>query len=151
MEIEFNLDSNPQDFFDILPLEWKEEIEDSWPFYESFTNLYTILSENTIIAGGLVFAACPKDMEKHQEVAENWFSKGYLYIGFLFVHESFRNYKLGSTWLKELKNRYPDQNYWLTVEEEGLIYFYQKNGFVLETELVSHDSKEWLLSYTSNY
>jgi hypothetical protein len=55
---------------------------------------------------------------------------------------------LASQWLTLLKNQDPTQKYWLTIEEEWLKHFYEKNGFVLIEESKDEDDKEWLYVFS---
>ena len=60
---------------------------------------------------------------------KNGSNKGYLYVGFIFVIEERRQQNLGSIWLDNLKKMYPNQKFWLTIEDLKLDTFYVKNGF----------------------
>ncbi|MFZ2285285.1 MAG: hypothetical protein WAV86_15570, partial [Lutibacter sp.] len=73
---------------------------------------------------------------------------GYLYIGFIWVPLEKRNRNLASQWLTLLKNQDPTQKYWLTIEEEWLKHFYEKNGFVLIEESDDDENKEWLYLFS---
>ena len=88
-------------------------------------------------------------MGKLHAVDERYlFSEGYLYIGFIWVPEHNRNRQLASQWLTLLKNQDPNQKYWLTIEEQPLKYFYEKNGFKLIKESNDEDDKEWLYVFS---
>ena len=78
------------------------------------------------------------------------FKQGYLYLGFIFVLEEYRQKKLASKWLLEVKNSYKKPKFWLSIEDYSLHSFYQKNGF----KIIAEDSKakdpEWLLVFDNN-
>lgn len=150
MEINFKKVKGNQ-FFSILPEDWRSEIEPLWDKYKVDTGVYILKDNKKTIAGGLVFSTCSPDMLNREEEFQKWISQGYLYIGFLWVDEAYRGKSLGSMWLNELKNRNKHQKYWLTVEEESLVLFYQKNGFILVKELQKGENKEWLLTYSPSY
>jgi hypothetical protein len=53
------LTSQPQQFFDLLPTEWQEEIVPFWGDYGDLAKIYVIKEDGVIIGGGIVFYACP--------------------------------------------------------------------------------------------
>ena len=108
-----------------------------------------IFKENEeLIAGGIVFSEKINEMTPFENSFEYLFKEGYLYLGYIWVVEQHRNKKLASKWLSYLKIQNPLQNYWLTIEEEELKHFYEKNDFKLIAESEDTDSKEWILTYT---
>ena len=121
--------TNITSFFRILPKDWQEGIVPFWENYIETTKCFLLVDNNKIIAGGLVFSTCPPDMLYAKEEAEIWINKGYLYVGFIFVIEEKRKQNLGSIWLDNLKKIYPNQKFWLTIEDLKLDTFYVKNGF----------------------
>ena len=142
------LDSDPNRFFDLLPSYWQEEIVPYWAQYQDSASIYVLEEDNQVIGGGIVFSTCPPDIDYFKNDAKQWFDNGYLYLGFIWISEERRNRNLGSLWLKELKNKHPQQKYWLLIEEEKLHGFYRKNGFVLEITINNQGTSEWL--YTLN-
>ena len=70
------------------------------------------------------------------------------YIGFLFVDPKYRGKSLGSEWLTALKYQFPDQSYWLTIEDEGLRSFYENNGFKCVSKSKDKDNPEWIFTFT---
>ena len=116
-------------FFKILPKDWQEGIVPFWEDYKKTTKGYLLIDTNTIIAGGLLFSKCPPDMLYAHEEAASWINKGYLYVGYIYVIEARRHQNLGTIWLHELKKQYPNQKFWLTIEDLKLDAFYVKNGF----------------------
>jgi len=134
-------------FLEILPVDWQEEIVPFWENYKKTTSIYVLEENNQILAGGLIFSECPPDMEFFKIEAQEFFEKGYFYLGFLWVPEHLRNHNLGTLWLNALKQLDPNQKYWLTIEEEKLRYFYEKNEFeycqLVQNKLI----KEQLLIY----
>lgn len=143
------LESNPQEFFKILPPDWQEAIVPLWNDYKSSAKIYVFKENRFIIAGGIVFSTCPPDMTSHSKEAQKWFDKGYLYIGFLFVNELYRHQRLGSLWIQCLKELMPNQNFWLVIEDENLGYFYERQGFTKEKSIVTDYNTEWLYTYQS--
>ena len=139
--------SNEHDFFDLLPQDWKDVISPSWHSYSENSSIFLLKDNEQIVAGGVVFSTCPPDMLYDQAEAGKWFDKGYLYIGFLWVPEKFRNHHYGSGWIRSLKNKFPSQKFWLTIEDEGLKGFYIKNGFRSVKALQNGPGTEWLMIY----
>lgn len=136
-----------QDFFQLLPIDWKNSIIPFWDNYASNSSIYLLCDDDKIIAGGIVFNTCSPDMMYNELEAAKWFNSGYLYLGFIWVIEEYRNKKTGSTWLQALMKKFPTQKFWLTIDEENLAFFYIKNGFKLITSLKNGDETEWLLTY----
>ncbi|MEJ1222374.1 GNAT family N-acetyltransferase [Sediminicola sp. 1XM1-17] len=137
-----------KDFFRMLPSDWEEIIAPAWNAVKDTSTLYGIVEEGTIIAGGIVFRErLPEMTEFELKIGQAYFDRGFGYIGFLWVAENRRNEQLGSKWLTLLKNQDQKQGFWLTIEDEGLKKFYQKNGF--ETIAASEDKEnmEWLCVY----
>ncbi|WP_053975684.1 GNAT family N-acetyltransferase [Mangrovimonas xylaniphaga] len=116
-------------FFEKLPEDWQEAIVPFWETIKETTTLYVIKNNNEIMVGGLVFKQCPPDLLYYKEGAENWFSNGYLYLGFIYTIEAFRGQKLGSDWLRLVRENYPQNGFWLAIEDETLHSFYRTNGF----------------------
>lgn len=116
-------------FFEMLPSDWKDNIVPFWDDLKSTTQLFVLIENETIIAGGLVFSKCPPDLMYYKKKANKWFEKGYLYLGFIFVDERQRNRSLGSLWLENIKKQYPKTGFWLAIEDENLHKFYYKNDF----------------------
>lgn len=144
-----HLSKNTNSFFNCLPQDWQDEIVPFWNAYQDTSKIYTLQENDQIIGGGIVFSTPPPDIDYFKEEAQEWFSNGFLYIGFLWIDEDKRNNNLGSFWLDELKRNHPEQNYWLLIEEERLHRFYQRNGFILN-KTISHDEHpEWLYSFES--
>lgn len=141
MELE-NYTSKPQQFFDILPNDWKENIVPFWESIKSTTQLFVLVENNIVLAGGLVFSKCPPDMMYYEQKAKDWFNKGYLYLGFIFVDETQRHRRLGSLWLDKIKEQFPKNGLWLSIEDENLHKFYVKNGFKRVATLNNGESKE---------
>lgn len=134
-------------FFPILPVIWQENIVPFWEEYKQSAKIYGLFEGAALMAGGIVFSTCSPDMRYNPVEAQTWLDQGYLYIGFLWVPEEYRGKRLGSAWLKLLIQDFPEQKYWLTVEEEELIQFYQKNHFKLIKSLKNGEDTDWLLVY----
>lgn len=134
-------------FFPILPVIWQENIVPFWEEYKQSAKIYGLFEGAALMAGGIVFSTCSPDMWYNRVEAQTWLDQGYLYIGFLWVPEVYRGKRLGSAWLKMLMQDFPEQKYWLTVEEEDLIQFYKKNHFKLIKSLKNGEDTDWLLVY----
>ncbi|MCB0448138.1 MAG: GNAT family N-acetyltransferase [Gelidibacter sp.] len=141
------LDADPDQFFDILPQDWQDEIVPHWDNYKNTATIYIIESEGHVIAGGILFSTCSPDISYYKKEAQSWFDKGYLYIGYLWVAEDMRNMNLGSFWLNQLKKELPEQHFWLLIEEERLHNFYLKNDFRLIETLKNDVHSEWLYAF----
>ncbi len=141
------LNDHHHSFFDMLPMDWQQEIVPFWDDYEDSSTIYVIEQNKQIIGGGIVFTTCPPDIDYYKTEAKEWFDNGYNYLGFIWIAENKRNMNLGSFWLEELKKSNPNQSYWLLIEEDHLHRFYQKNGFVLNKTIVHNHSPEWLYSF----
>lgn len=140
-----DLTGRAERFFGVLPDDWREGIAPYWHKYEESTNVYVLEKENRIAGGGLVFSTPAPDTLTYKEEAEHWFDQGYLYIGFLWIDEQFRNQRLGSYWLRQLFARDQSQRFWLAIEEEDLAAFYQKNGFYVKKTIHPGSSMEWIM------
>ncbi|MCK7590984.1 GNAT family N-acetyltransferase [Subsaxibacter sp. CAU 1640] len=151
METTFSLlnSNDSKQFFDILPKDWQDEIVPFWDNYRVDSKIYVIKEDEQIIGGGVVFSTCPPDVDYYKKEAQQWFDKNFHYLGFIWIDKNKRNRNLGSYWLYELKKAYPNQKYWLLIEEEHLHRFYQKNGFVLDKMIVNNGTPEWLYTFES--
>ena len=139
---------NYQDFFKILPQDWQEVIRPLWKDYKKSANIYALLDEKQLVAGGIVFRTAPPNRTEFEiAVGEEYVVKGYHYIGFLFVDPKRRNEALGTRWLSALKSHFPEQGFWLTIEEQVLETFYVKNGFVRVSESADVGVPEWMFIY----
>lgn len=145
MNLKFsNVTESPEQFFNMLPDDWKPYIVPYWEDYKDSAKIYVLKENKETVAGGLVFSKSLPDMSDFERAQQHLFKEGYLYIGFIWVPLDKRNRNLASQWLTLLKNQDPTQKYWLTIEEEWLKHFYEKNGFVLIEESDDADNKEWL-------
>lgn len=135
------------DFFKLFPEDWYNGIAPYWDEYKQTSSIFTLNFNNKIIAGGIVFNKCSPDMIYNETETQKWLDNGYLYLGFIWVKEEYRNKKIGSLWLKSLINKFPKQKFWLTVDEKNLISFYEKNGFELIKSLKNDENIEYLLAY----
>ena len=141
--------NTPNDFFSILPEDWRCLIAPYWEGYKANSTIYVLENHKEIVGGGIVFASASPDMTHFEKTqGKVYFDLGYLYIGFLWVIPEYRGRELGSKWLSLLKEQNKNQSYWLTIEEENLKAFYKKNGFECVAESDS-TTKEWLLVYKS--
>lgn len=148
MEIELvELQQLPESFFQLLPEDWQETIVPCWENYKGSAQIYTLTSESKILGGGIVFSSVSPDTEVYYFEAQNMLNQGYLYLGFLWINNEFRDKGFGSLWLKKLFKKNPQQKYWLSIEDFGLSSFYIKNGFKLLKQVEVDDSIEWIMVY----
>jgi len=148
MNLQFiNVTDEPNQFFNMLPEDWKPYIVPYWDSYRDSAKIYVLKENDEVVAGGLVFSKSLPDMSDFERSQQYLFKEGYLYIGFIWVPLHKRNRNLASQWLTLLKNQDPNQKYWLTIEEAWLKHFYEKNGFVLIEESNDAANKEWLFTW----
>lgn len=135
-----------QRFFNILPPDWQESIIPFWPSYQNNARIFVLEKSVEVIGGGIVFSTVSPDTMPYQDEAQKWVDIGYLYIGFLWIDEKYRDQKLGSRWIQEVLKTFPQQAFWLTIDDLKLLPFYERNGFKLikMVELESHN--EWVLA-----
>ncbi len=114
-------------FFQILPKDWQESLEKI--FIEEEAIIYVFIENDLIVAGGILFKNYNDDMSNFKEESKLYLKVNYLYIGYLYVVETFRGKSLGSSWINYIKKAYPETKFWLTIEEENLEAFYLQNGF----------------------
>ena len=136
--------SRPNQFFSILPKDWQEIIVPAWQYYKEEASIFILKDKLKVIAGGIVFNHSIPNASLFEESNYDLFQAGYKYIGYVWVVPSYRKQGLASLWLTLLKEKFTNQHYWLTIEEESLRNFYEKNGFQLYKES-NNEVKEWLL------
>ncbi|MFP5471539.1 MAG: GNAT family N-acetyltransferase [Bacteroidia bacterium] len=135
----------PEVFFSILPKDWQKEIIPHWSNYTSTAKIYVLKQHNKILGGGIVFSTVSPDTMAYKELAQTYFDKGYLYLAFIYVDEKLRGKNLGSIWLQNSLKTYPNQKFWLTIEDISLKSFYEKNGFELTQKISLPDWDEWVI------
>jgi len=141
-----DLTRTPELFFDILPTDWRTEIEPFWPEYKKTSQIYGLDEEGEIIAGGIVFSSVSPDTKGYGEIAQKWLDQGYLYMGFIYVQEDRRGEGLGTLWINKVKQQDSQQKYWLAIDEYGLSNFYRKLGFSVVEEVRNGADPEWILA-----
>jgi GNAT superfamily N-acetyltransferase len=141
MEIK-NYTDKAQSFFKMLPKDWQENIIPFWDELKASTQVYVLMDNGALVAGGLLFSKCPPDMLYYKKEADKWFKKGYIYLGFIYVDETKRNQNLGSLWLDKVKELYPNNGFWLSIEDEKLHKFYTRNQFEKIATVKNQDSLE---------
>ncbi|EMR01809.1 GNAT family N-acetyltransferase [Cesiribacter andamanensis] len=138
---------SPASFFSILPPDWQEGIVPHWSAYEQSARIFVLEADGQILGGGIVFSSTSPDTHPtYLEDAQRWFAEGYLYIGFLWISEQYRDKQLGSAWLQQLYDQLPLNRFWLAIEDYRLANFYRRNGFTLIEELTGPDTTEWVLA-----
>ena len=137
---------NPEMFFDLLPPDWREGIEPSWLEYRQSAHILALLAGEEVLGGGIVFATVSPDALSYRELAQSWFDRGFLYIGFLYFSEKHRGRGLGSRWITLLRQAFPGRKFWLTIDDRNLAPFYERNGFDLVRQIDGPYGDEWLLA-----
>ena len=149
MTIKFrSLEKDPIQFFNILPQDWQQIIVPNWEEFKDSASIYVFKENEAVIAGGIVFKSGHPNSTDFENKYNYLYDEKYYYLGFLWVIPEKRNQQLASKWLTEIKKAYSNQKFWLTIEEEPLKYFYQKNDFKLIAESNDENYKEWVLTYT---
>ena len=138
------LKNDPQQFFEMLPQDWQDEIVPFWDDYKAVAKIYILENHLAIIGGGIVFYTSPPHFEYFETEAKTLFDDGYWYLGFIWIAESQRNKNLGSVWLNQLKAQNPNQKYFLLTEEDYLQHFYEKNDFHRVKQVKNQNQLEWL-------
>lgn len=148
MDLKFSkFNKAPQEFFNILPLDWQEIVVPQWGNYKDTAAIYVFKEKNELIAGGIVFEKSHPNMTDFEKQYQYLYDENYFYIGFVWVIPEKRNQQLASKWLAKLKEKHSNQKYWLTIEEDSLKYFYEKNDFKLFSESENSEPKEWIFTY----
>lgn len=148
MQIDFsNTRFSADSFFKILPEDWTLSIVPFWNDYIESSDIYTLSIENKIIGGGIVFSKTTPDMMYAKPISDKWFEKGYLYIAFLWIDVNYRGQQLGTLWLQKLIQKYPNQKFWLSIENLDLVTFYKKNGFEVAKKLLNNANEEWIMKF----
>ena len=145
MKFLFKRTQKPSRFFKILPQDWQDIIVPQWNSYQDSSSIYIMECNGQIIAGGIIFSKTPPNATPLEINYNYLFDKGYLYLGFIFVIPEYRGKQIASGWLGALKNKYKNQPFWLTIEEFGLKFFYEKNGFKLIDENTNSIGDEWVM------
>jgi len=133
-------------FFNILPKDWQDSIVPFWDNYSTTSQIFVIEINNIVVGGGIVFSSVSPDTIAFREEALRWFGNGYLYIGFFYIAEKYRDKKLGSEWLKNLSLAMPHQKFWLSIDELKLSSFYMRNGFNLIKKIKGEFGDEWIMA-----
>lgn len=138
------------DFFQLLPELWKDCLLPYWDDYRDATHILGIYKEDELLGGGLIFTKPAPDTSPYLEYANSLFARGYLYIGFLWINEQHRRKGLGKEWLEGARMLFPENRFWLAIEEEDLKPFYNQNGFShAKTIHHSDDCVDWIFLETS--
>tara|TARA_R110001583_G_scaffold69109_2_gene196114 strand:+ start:4428 stop:4883 length:456 start_codon:yes stop_codon:yes gene_type:complete len=148
MDLKFSsLNKTPQKFFNILPQEWQEIIVPQWKNYKNTASIFVFKEKGELIAGGIIFEKSHPNMTDFEKEYQFFYEENYFYIGFVWVIPEKRNHQLATKWLTKIKEENKNQKYWLTVEDESLKYFYEKNAFKLVAESKNSEAKEWIFTF----
>ncbi len=139
-----DISKNPSVFISLLPSDWEESLALIGKEQTANSKFYILKIDDEICAGGIIFSETLTEMGAYKNEANYWFSKGYLYIGYVWVPLEKRNKNYGSIWLSELLALDTTKSYWLTIEDHSLRYFYEKSGFVYKKSLLLPNGEEQL-------
>jgi diamine N-acetyltransferase len=144
-----DISTNPDAFFQFITKEWADSIAPIWDAYKNDANIFALMQNTNILAGGIVFKNISPDVAHYSKdlinLLSNFFSNNYLYIAYLYVSESERGKGLGVLWLNHVFNYFPNVHFMLTVEDENLLPFYKKIGFIVYKIIAFENHNEWLL------
>ncbi|MEQ9466295.1 MAG: GNAT family N-acetyltransferase [Ekhidna sp.] len=132
-------------FFHILPEDWQEGIAPYWKDYKGSSRIFTLEHDGHIIGGGITFLKPAPDTLAYEKISIELFREGRIYFGFLWLSPQFRGNDLGSYWVNNLRLKFPNKKFWLSIEDKGLSGFYQKNGFTISKEIEVNGSTEWIM------
>lgn len=138
---------NAQEFTELLPADWSADLIPYLDQNFEQSKIYLLSVKNETIGGGVIFSKCSPDLYYNPQEAATWFEKGYLYIGYLWLKDSYRAKGGGSAWLQHILKKYPTQKFFLTIDDKQLLSFYEKNGFHFIKTLQNGEATEWLLSF----
>ena len=140
-----DLTSTPDAFFSILPEDWQEDIAPRWSDYtKEGARIYGFKFDEKVVAGGIVFETVSPDIKAYEMEANKLFDAGMSYFAFLWVSPVYRNEKLGSLWISEVKKK-SVKPLWLSIDDFALASFYLKNGFILYKEVLLDQGSEWIM------
>lgn len=131
--------------FTVYPADWKEVLLPTWPEYVETARVYGLFQEDRLTTVGILFHGAAPEMEAFETTAHRLFGEGHPYLGFLYTLPEYRGRGYAPKWLKALRKTLPEKMIWLTVEDPGLITFYETNGFILLAKSTTHE--EWLLQW----
>lgn len=137
--------TQPARFFELLPEDWQDEIVPYWPNYQATARIFLLVKNGEIPGGGIVFSTVSPDTMAYRKTAQRWLDRGYLYIAFLYFDEKYRGQGLGSAWLQALEKHLPGRCFWLSIDEEGLRHFYEKNGYRVVEQVEGDYGMEWIM------
>lgn len=124
-----DLTSTPHYFFQQLPPEWQTSLVTDWPQYSSSSRVLGLQIGLQIVGGGIIFTRPTPETEEYGPLTDRLFEAGWYYIGYLWVNPDWRGRQLASKWLDTVRNELPNQYFWLAIDDQALLAFYEKNGF----------------------
>ena len=141
--------ANSTSFISLLPADWLVALRSYLPLVENNAQAYGLYQAGELVAGGVVFLEELKESTSFEkEHAPYMFKACGPYIGFVWVLPERRGEQLGSLWFNELFKTFPNQGFWLSIEEAGLKTFYEKIGFkVFDTHIENGNFLEQILFY----
>src|SRR5690606_5525932 len=124
-----DISKNPSQFISLLPSDWEEGLASIEVKKILKSKFYVLKIDDEICAGGVVFPEVLSEMDVYKDEASYLFSKGYLYVGYVWVPLEKRGKNYGTLWLNKLLEHDLKKRYWLTIEDAKLKCFYEQAGF----------------------
>lgn len=147
IEVLIDITNNPFPFFSLLPKDWTDGLVPNWNLLKNNATVFVLENDTEICAGGIIFSKITPEMDSCKEDALYYFSKNYLYVGYVWVPENKRNRNYGFNWFKELFKADKNKHYWLVTEDKMLRKFYEKIGFVYQKTINFNEEEEELFCY----
>ncbi|MCL5244556.1 GNAT family N-acetyltransferase [Cellulophaga sp. 20_2_10] len=142
-----DITNNPIPFFNLLPKDWADGLVPHWNLLRNNATVFVLKNDAEICAGGIIFSSITPEMDSCKQEALYYFSKNYLYVGYVWVPENKRKQNYGSQWFKELFRADKNKHYWLVTEDKMLRKFYKKIGFVYKKTIHFNGGQEELFYY----
>jgi len=138
--------ADPRPFLALLPADWHAELVALLPAYASTSTVLGLQLNDSLIGGGVLFRQPTPDTLDYADLARSLFSRGLLYIGYLWIVPGQRGHDYGGAWLDAVRQRFPGCGFWLAIEDAGLCRFYQQHGFDVMHTVNSTDHTEWIMT-----
>lgn len=129
-------------FFDFLPIDWQSELLPQWDELSHSAEVYGLYKDDhldSLATMGIIFKSHLPRLTPFEKAIQSELT-GYLYIGYVYTIPQYRGTGYASLWFNALKLHFPENNFWLTIEEPELAKFYKKNGFELFNGILPGDS-----------
>lgn len=132
-------------FLSVLPQDWKVELERTMLTYRGEWFLVLISFDKKVIGGGMLFKSLTEDVMMYQNVVKSLVEKGLQYIAYVWIDPEHRGFKLGNKWLDYVQKNIEARGFWLSIEDKGLVGFYEASGFRILKQVVGPNGLEWIM------